>query len=50
MVDDEEVKELLESIRFNYGYDFTEYAAASVKRRIRHFMTANGFPSLGALG
>jgi len=50
MPDDEEVKELLESIRLNYGYDFTEYAAASVKRRIRHFMTANGYSSVGVLG
>ena len=49
MAEDEEVKELLESIRFTYGYDFTEYAAASVKRRIRHFMTTHRFPSIHAL-
>ncbi len=29
---------MLESIRMVYGYDFTEYAEASVKRRIQHFM------------
>jgi chemotaxis protein methyltransferase CheR len=49
MEEDQEVTELLESIRLTYGYDFTEYAAASVKRRIRHFMTANKFPSIGTL-
>jgi chemotaxis protein methyltransferase CheR len=50
MADDEELIELLESIRFVYGYDFTEYAEASVKRRIRHFMNVNKFSSIGALG
>lgn len=35
----EEYKTLLESIRTVYGYDFTEYAESSVKRRIAHFMT-----------
>jgi len=32
------LKKLLESIRLKYGYDFTEYAEASVKRRVTHFM------------
>lgn len=31
-------RELLESIRFVYGYDFTDYSEASVRRRIDHFM------------
>ncbi len=33
-----ELKTMLEALRFAYGYDFTEYAEASVKRRINHFM------------
>ena len=50
MTDQEELKELLESIRFVYGYDFTEYSEASVKRRIDHFMNSNNIGSLRALG
>ena len=50
MDDKEELKELLESIRFLYGYDFTEYAEASVKRRVDHFMRGNNISSLRVLG
>lgn len=35
------LKELLESLRLMYGYDFTGYAEASLKRRILHFMNLN---------
>ena len=31
-------RELLESIRLTYGYDFTEYSESSLQRRISHFM------------
>lgn len=48
--DQKEFKELLESIRFVYGYDFTEYAEASVKRRIQHFITARKITELEKLG
>jgi chemotaxis protein methyltransferase CheR len=41
MIQSSELKELLESIRFVYGYDFTEYAEASVIRRVDHFMKTN---------
>jgi chemotaxis protein methyltransferase CheR len=41
MKDNKELRELLESIRFVYGYDFTDYAEASVKRRVNHFMSTN---------
>ncbi len=41
---------MLESIRFVYGYDFTEYAEASVKRRIEHFMKSNKIGALNDLG
>jgi chemotaxis protein methyltransferase CheR len=50
MTDQEELKELLESIRFVYGYDFTEYAEASVKRRVDHFMKKNRIDSIRVLG
>lgn len=36
--DRNEFREFLESIRLVYGYDFTEYAEASVKRRVDNFM------------
>lgn len=45
-----ELKELLESIRFVYGYDFTEYAEASVKRRIDHFIHAHKMTAIDELG
>ena len=37
-MDTHEYQKLLESIRFIYGYDFTDYAASSVQRRISLFM------------
>jgi len=48
--DPEEFTEFLESIRFMYGYDFTNYAEASVKRRIIHFMQNQHVDSLEKLG
>ena len=48
--DHKEYRELLESIRFVYGYDFTDYAEASVMRRIDHFMTVGKITALEKLG
>ena len=48
--DNKEFKDLLESIRFVYGYDFTEYAETSVKRRVDHFMVARKITALEKLG
>jgi chemotaxis protein methyltransferase CheR len=45
-----EIKQFLESIRFVYGYDFTEYSEASVKRRIQAFMDSNKINSVKDLG
>lgn len=45
-----ELDSLLEAIRFAYGYDFTEYAQASVARRVDHFMKANKIPDIQELG
>jgi chemotaxis protein methyltransferase CheR len=44
-----DLQKFLESIRFVYGYDFTDYAEASVKRRIQYFMTKNGVDDINAL-
>jgi chemotaxis protein methyltransferase CheR len=49
-VDSLEVKELLEAIRSVYGYDFTDYAETSVKRRIVHFMIKRKIEELEILG
>ena len=46
----EEYRQFLESVRFVYGYDFTEYAEASVIRRIQAFMESNKIASLKDLG
>lgn len=45
-----EYKGLLEAIRFMYGYDFTDYAEASIKRRITNFTETNKISSLNELG
>lgn len=49
MEEDFQYRDLLESIRFVYGYDFTEYAEASVKRRVDHFMKSRQLGSIAAL-
>lgn len=50
MIQSAELKELLEAIRFVYGYDFTEYAEASVIRRVDNFMKTTGIETIHALG
>jgi len=49
-IGDTEYKELLDSIRFIYGYDFTNYAESAVKRRIVHFMESRKISSIDILG
>ena len=46
----EEYRQFLESVKFVYGYDFTEYAEASVIRRISAFMENKKIASLKDLG
>ena len=41
MITTTELDSFLESIRFAYGYDFTEYAQASVARRVDHYIKVN---------
>lgn len=49
MITGAELRELLGSIKEKYGYDFTEYAEASVIRRINHFMKSNRVSSVQEL-
>jgi chemotaxis protein methyltransferase CheR len=44
-----EVKDLLESVYSDYGYDFRNYAAASIRRRILRRVEAEDLPSVAAL-
>lgn len=48
--DRNEYRELLEALKITYGYDFTDYAESSVKRRISHFMEGRQISSLVRLG
>jgi len=48
-IDAKEYNEFLEAIRFVYGYDFTDYAESTVKRRIIHFMTGRRINDLNTL-
>lgn len=45
MLTDEEIDVLLRDIHEIYGYDFNEYAKASLKRRINRLFTLDRFPS-----
>ncbi|HTJ53062.1 MAG TPA: protein-glutamate O-methyltransferase CheR [Cyclobacteriaceae bacterium] len=49
-IDTKDFKDLLESIRFIYGYDFTDYAETAVKRRITHFMKSRTIETIDTLG
>lgn len=44
-----EYRELLDAVRFVYGYDFTEYSEASVKRRIDSFINERKIKGVGYL-
>lgn len=48
-IDPQEIRNLLLNIRQTYGYDFTDYAEASLRRRIDHFMKTRKITSLDAL-
>lgn len=45
MIDDSDIDLLLNDLLELYGYDFTHYARASVKRRINRLWTLDKFPS-----
>ncbi|HVI46981.1 MAG TPA: protein-glutamate O-methyltransferase CheR [Chitinophaga sp.] len=44
-IDEKEVNLLLNDVAGKYGYDFTEYAPASISRRVNHLFQADRFPS-----
>lgn len=49
MIKDEEIDILLNDLFELYGYDFTDYAKASLKRRINRLLTIDKFPSFAEL-
>jgi chemotaxis protein methyltransferase CheR len=49
MKEDIEIKLLIEGVAMRYGYDFRDYAQASFKRRIKHLLAKNNFPSISDL-
>lgn len=44
-----ELQLLLQAIYFKYGYDFRNYAKASIKRRIQHRMNKEELPNFSAM-
>jgi len=48
-IDPHELKTLLTAIKEAYGYDFTQYAEASVNRRSLYFMNAKNFKTVPQL-
>lgn len=48
-IEDIELPLLLEAIYRRYGYDFRDYAQASLRRRLHTFQRGEGLPSLSAL-
>jgi chemotaxis protein methyltransferase CheR len=49
MKENSELKELVEAIKLVYGYDFTDYSEASLKRRVDHFITTHKISSFSDL-
>lgn len=48
-INHDEFRELLETIRRTYGYDFTDYSEASLKRRVMHVLQSRKLPTLSSL-
>jgi len=48
-LEDVEVQLLIEGLYRRYGYDFRNYAQASLKRRIHSFLKVEGLPSISVL-
>jgi chemotaxis protein methyltransferase CheR len=49
MIKDDEIAILLNDLLETYGYDFNDYAKASLKRRINRLATLDKFPSFAEL-
>jgi len=48
-LEDVEIELLLEGVFRHYGYDFRDYAASSIRRRLRHLLMVEGLPSISDL-
>src|SRR4051812_50206114 len=48
-LEDLEVRLLLEGVWQYYGYDFRDYAAASIRRRVRFFMQEEKLPTVSSV-
>lgn len=48
-IDEIQVKKLLQSVFEKYGYDFSDYSPASIKRRISRFLINNKFQNIEEL-
>lgn len=48
-LDDQDVATLMERIYSNWGYDFRDYAAATLKRRVQRFMDRENLSSISSL-
>src|SRR5687767_8512488 len=48
-IDSEDLKKMLAAIREGHGYDFTQYAEASIKRRSLYFMNSRSIKTLQEL-
>ncbi|WP_240743307.1 CheR family methyltransferase [Ilyomonas limi] len=49
MISDEQIELLLNDVLELYGYDFTNYTKASIKRRINRILAVDRFPSFAEL-
>ena len=49
MLKDEEIELLINELAQRYGYDFTNYARASLRRRISRLLTIDRIPSFAEL-
>jgi chemotaxis protein methyltransferase CheR len=49
MLKDEEIELLINELAQRYGYDFTNYARASLRRRINRLITIDRIPSFAEL-
>lgn len=47
-LEDLEIKLLLEGLQHIYGYDFREYAASSIKRRLTHWLAESEFDTFSS--
>lgn len=48
-IEDVELELFVRGLMLRHGYDFSQYAAASLKRRVQALATREGFDSIGAL-